>query len=264
MRIVALTGSIASGKSFALTILTRLRVRVCSADTFVRDIFISDTKTKAALFKRFPNVRDDQGEISRQKLAAQVYRSSNDLQALEKIVHPRVVFYRQRVLQQYRRQGVRLLFCEIPLLFESPSREAFSAIVMTFAPPFLRKRRAFQRPAMNKQHWQSITRRQMPDVQKRTLADILVFSGLGKAVGGRSIVRALYRCRNKTKNKKRQRRAGSRFVKRQEKHESSFFVSPDPHVSFGQTCCGGFFRNELSCFHESPTSSFCSQKKSDT
>ncbi len=263
MRIVALTGSIASGKSFALTVLIRLRVRVCSADAFVRDIFVSDTKTKAILLKRFPNVRDDKGEISRQKLAAQVYRNSNDLQALEKIVHPRVVFYRQRVLQQYRRQGVRLLFCEIPLLFESSSREAFSAIVMTFAPFFLRKRRAFQRLAMNEQHWQSITQRQMPDIKKRTLADVLVFSGLGKAGGGRSIVRALYRCRNKTKNGKRQRRAGSRFVKRQEKYESSFFVSSDPHAFYGHICCGGFFRNESSCFHESLASCFCSQKKSD-
>ena len=252
MRIVALTGSIASGKSFALTLLSRFRVRTCSADAFVRDIFVSDTKTKTALLERFPKAKDSKGEISRQKLAAQVYRNSNDLQALEKIVHPRVAFYRKRVLQQCHRQGVRLLFCEIPLLFESPPRENFSAIVMTFAPFFLRKRRAFQRPAMNEQHWQSIKRRQMPDAKKRTLADVLVFSGLGKAVGGRSVVRALYRCRNKRKNRKRQERTDNLFNDGQKKHEGSLFASDDSKISSWQIRCGGFFENETSCFYDRP------------
>ena len=224
MRVIALTGSIASGKSFALTILSRLRVQTCSADAFVRDIFISDTQIKTILLKRFPNARDDAHEISRQKLAEQVYRNSNDLRALEKIVHPRVVFYRHRVLQRCRRQGIRLLFCEIPLLFENPSREDFSVIVMTFAPFFLRKRRAFLRPTMNEQHWQSITQRQMPDIKKRTLADILVPTGLGRAVGGRSVVRALYRCRNKKKDRKNQEEACNFFDKGREKYKTSFFA----------------------------------------
>ena len=230
MRIVALTGSIASGKSFALKVLSRFRVRTCSADAIVRDIFISDAKTKATLLKRFPNARDSQGEISRQQLAAQVYRSSNDLQVLEKIVHPRVVFYRKRILQQCRRQGVRLLFCEIPLLFESPSREVFSAIVMTFAPLFLRKRRAFQRPTMNEQHWRSITRRQMPDVKKRIFADTIVPMGLGKAVGGRSVVRALYRCRNQKKDRERHDKEDNFFAKGRAEYETSFFASQDAKV----------------------------------
>ena len=202
MRIVALTGSIASGKSFALRILTRFRVRTCNADAFVREIFVSDTKTKTALLKRFPRAKDAKGEISRSQLAAQVYRNRDDLRVLEKIVHPRVAFYRRRVLQQYRRQGVTFVFCEIPLLFESPSRDRFSATVMTFAPYFLRKKRAFLRSTMNEQHWRSITERQIPDAKKRTFADILVYSGLGRAVGGRSVVRALYRCRNKAKRQK--------------------------------------------------------------
>ena len=226
MRIVALTGSIASGKSFALTVLSRLRVHTCSADAFVHDIFVSDTKTKATLLEHFPSARDGAGGISRQQLAAQVYRSGNDLQTLEKIVHPRVVFYRKRFLQQCRRQGIRLVFCEIPLLFESPSREAFSAIVMTFTPFFLRKRRAFQRPAMNERHWRSIVRRQMPDAKKRSLANVVVSMGLGRAVGGRGIVRALYRCRNGKKDKKRQGQAGGFFDKGREKHEA-FFSSQD-------------------------------------
>ena len=208
MRVVAVTGSIASGKSFALTILSRCRVHTCSADAIVRDIFVSDTKTKAILLERFPNANDGANEISRQKLAAQVYRNSNDLQTLENIVHPRVVFYRKRILQQCRRQGVRLLFCEIPLLFESPSRENFSEVVMTFAPFFIRKRRAFRRSTMNEQHWRSIAQRQICDAKKIILADMVVSTGLGKAVGGRSVVRALYRCRNR----KTVKRARSFFI----------------------------------------------------
>lgn len=203
MLIIGLTGSIASGKSYALRIFSRMGVRVFSADAAVHEILVSESKVKKAIFAHFPAIKNKEGNIMRDKLAQQVYgrnstrENEEHLRWLERLLHPRVQASFERYICHCRRIGARIIVAEIPLLFETNLAKNFDYIVMTFAPKALRKKRAFKRISMTQAQWRSICMRQTPDFKKRAWSDSVIVSGLGRAHGMRSVFKALYRCRNK-------------------------------------------------------------------
>ena len=251
MLIIGLTGSIASGKSFALQAFASLRLQTHSADEVVHKILVADAKLKQQIFLRFPNTKDANNNVIRSKLAQHVYKDSaedsdkntdkdsdknsdknpcespcenptqkqnniqpnlqhtsqhnlqpdysradSNLKWLEQLIHPRVSLYRKKFLQHCRRIGARTVVIEIPLLLETAAQKEFDYIVMTFAPKFLRRQRAFKRKAMNSLQWRNINQRQMHDYKKKTKCDRVIISGLGKATGRRSVIKSLCRIRN--------------------------------------------------------------------
>ena len=236
MLIIGLTGSIASGKSFALQAFARLRLQTHSADEVVHKILVADAKLKQQIFLRFPNTKDENNNVIRSKLAQHVYKNSdknsdknpgkalcenstqkqnslqsnlqpnysqpsNNLKWLEQLIHPRVSLYRKKFLQHCRRIGARIVVIEIPLLLETAAQNEFDYIVMTFAPKFLRRQRAFKRKTMNSLQWRNINQLQMLDCKKKTKCDRVIISGLGKATGRRSVIKALCRIRNDHRQK---------------------------------------------------------------
>lgn len=114
---------------------------------------------------------------------------------LEKLIHPKVLISRKKFLQHCRRVGAKIVVIEIPLLLETGIENEFDHVVMTFAPKYLRKKRALKRDGMTSLRWRNINRRQMPDCKKKTKCNGVIISGLGKVVGRRSVVKSLYRFR---------------------------------------------------------------------
>lgn len=214
MLVIGLTGSIASGKSFALQAFAKLRLHTHSADDVVHKILVADAKLKQQIFLRFPDTKDAHNNVIRSKLAQHIYKNShsrnaqndnnaqnsnedsNNLAWLEQLIHPRVSLHRKRYLQHCRIIGARVVVIEIPLLLETALQKEFDYVVMTFAPKFLRRKRAFQRKNMTSLQWRNINQRQMPDCKKKTRCDGVIISGLGKATARRSAIKSLCRFRN--------------------------------------------------------------------
>ncbi|MEW8978130.1 MAG: dephospho-CoA kinase [Symbiobacterium sp.] len=120
MRIVGLTGSIASGKSTVSAILRELGAPVIDADAIVHDLQRPGTPVTEAIAREFgPAVLRPDGSLDRAALGRIVFSDPARRRALEAIVHPAVRAEIERQVEALRREGRAAVVLDIPLLFET-------------------------------------------------------------------------------------------------------------------------------------------------
>ena len=171
---LALTGSIGMGKSTVAKMFERAGVPVCDADAVVRRLQAEDPGLIEAIGDRFPGtVRT--GVLDRDALSERVLGKSDELAALEAIVHPAVHAERARFLLANRDKSA-LLF-DSPLLFETHGEHAFDKVIVVSAPPDVQRARVLARPGMTSAKLDAILARQMPDSDKRARADFVIDTG---------------------------------------------------------------------------------------
>jgi len=171
---IALTGSIAMGKSTVAAMFEAAGVPVFDADRVVHRLQAEDRDIIAAIGKRFPGTLRA-GRLDREVLRAAVLGRRDSLAALEAIVHPAVANARAAFIAEHR-DAPALLF-DIPLLFETDGADAFDTVVVVSAPAEVQRQRALARPGMTAEKLDAILARQMPDAEKRRLADFVVENG---------------------------------------------------------------------------------------
>jgi dephospho-CoA kinase len=171
---IALTGSIAMGKSTVAAMFEAAGIPVFDADRAVRRIQTEDEDVIAAIGERFPGTVTD-GRLDRDALRAAVLGRPASLAALEAIVHPAVERARNAFVAGHR-DSPALLF-DIPLLFETGGADAFDRVIVVSAPAEVQRQRALERPGMTLDTLGAILARQMPDAEKRRRADFVIENG---------------------------------------------------------------------------------------
>jgi len=171
MKIVGLTGSIGMGKSAVAAMLRRLRVPVFDADAAVHALQGPGGALLPAIEARFPGTTGPAG-VDRAKLGALVLGNTDELRALERIVHPAVGALRSRFLRRHRARPMVVL--DIPLLYETNAARRMAAVIVVSAPFGVQRRRVLRRKGMTEAKFRQILRRQVPDRIKRARADHVV------------------------------------------------------------------------------------------
>ena len=120
MRIIGLTGGIASGKSTVARILEEKGARVIDADQLARDAVVPGTDAHAAIVREFGcEILSLDGTIDRGKLGAIVFADPAARRRLEAITHPAIAKLAEERLDSLRRQGTAVVFYMAPLLIEA-------------------------------------------------------------------------------------------------------------------------------------------------
>jgi dephospho-CoA kinase len=171
---IALTGSIGMGKSTVAQMFSRAGIPVFDADAVVRGLQGPGGELVETIEQHFPGTTGPNG-VDREALSKVVLSDPDRLARLEAIVHPAVHRARSRFLLDNRDKPA-LLF-EIPLLFETGGHEAFDKVIVVSAPPDVQQERVLTRPGMTKDKLDALLARQMPDEEKRTLADFVIATG---------------------------------------------------------------------------------------
>lgn len=192
MKVLGLTGGVGMGKSTAAAMLRRMGVPVYDADSAVHRMMDKGGIAVAAVAAAFPGVVRG-GAVDRAALGGRVFGDNAAMKRLEAIIHPLVRRDEDRFLRRMRRRRAKLVVMDVPLLFESGRERRYDATIVVAAPEFLRRARVLARPGMTPARLAAITARQMPDAEKRCRADIVVPSGLGRAVTWRSLRQAVER-----------------------------------------------------------------------
>lgn len=90
--VVGLTGPIGAGKSTVAGMLREQGAKVLDADAIARDELLRGTVGYSAVIQRFgTEVLGPDKEVDRRKLAEKVFADPRELEALERILHPRVI-----------------------------------------------------------------------------------------------------------------------------------------------------------------------------
>ena len=175
MKILGLTGSIGMGKSAVAAMFEEAGVPVFDADAAVHELQGPGGALVGAIEAAFPGSTGP-GGVDRAKLGAQVLGDREALARLEAIVHPAVAEMRRRFLDGHR--SAPLIVFDIPLLFEKAGKAGLDAVAVVSAPAEVQRARVLARPGMTPEKFEHILALQMPDAEKRALADFVIDTGV--------------------------------------------------------------------------------------
>jgi dephospho-CoA kinase len=170
---VALTGGLATGKSFCLRAFARLGAPVIDADALARAVVEPGTPGLALVVRRFgTGVLAPSGHLNREALGRLVFNDADARRDLEAIVHPEVY---ARVRRWFDELGdAPAGVAEIPLLYESDHAADFDRVVVAACSREEQKRRAMARDGLSESEVERRLAAQLPIDEKRRQADAVV------------------------------------------------------------------------------------------
>ncbi|MBX2968748.1 MAG: dephospho-CoA kinase [Cyclobacteriaceae bacterium] len=173
---VGITGGIGSGKSLICRIFQCLGISVYDADSRAKSLMTTDGILISQIRQEFGDLSyHADGSLNRKYLGERVFNNPQQLQTLNKLVHPRVgEDYRQWVEANGRETYV---IKEAALLFEAGSDKALDKIIVVCAPDDIKVSRVMKRdPHRSEADVRAIIQNQMPDEEKRKQANYVIFN----------------------------------------------------------------------------------------
>ena len=170
----ALTGGIATGKSYCLAGFQALGVPVIDADQLARAAVAPGSPGLAAIADRFgAGVLQPDGSLDRAALAGIIFADRTARADLEAIVHPDV--YR-RIREWFAQLPVatRLAIADIPLLFETGHEHDFDEVIVVACRPEEQLRRLVQRDGLADADARARLAAQWPIGEKVRRADFVI------------------------------------------------------------------------------------------
>ncbi|WP_456398517.1 dephospho-CoA kinase [Mesoaciditoga sp.] len=144
MKIVAITGGIATGKSTVAKFVKEMGYHVIDADKVGHEILKKDD-VKELLIKEFGISLNEKNEIDRKTLGKIVFSDRKKLELLNSIIHPRIVSEILKKISQLSKKGVREVFVEAAVLFEMKFDRYVDYVIVTDCSNELRISRLMKR-----------------------------------------------------------------------------------------------------------------------
>ena len=176
---VALTGGIATGKSYVRERLEGMGVPTIDADVLARDVVEPGQPALDAIVARFgPGVLQPAGTLDRAALARHVFADADARRDLERIVHPAVYGAIRAWLVELAAAGcVPFAVADIPLLYETGRQGDFDAVVVTACAPEVQVQRVVARDGATADQARQRLAAQWPIADKAARADFVIDTG---------------------------------------------------------------------------------------
>jgi dephospho-CoA kinase len=175
MRVLALTGNVAAGKSTVAEHLRTLGAVLIDADAIVRELQAPGTPVHARIVAHFgPEILGADGTLDRQALRARVLADPAERLALEAIIHPEVEAERRRQVARAAAAGATLVIAEIPLLFEAADPSVYDGVILVDAPEAERRRRLVEERGLPPDQADRLLAAQWPAAHKRARATWII------------------------------------------------------------------------------------------
>jgi dephospho-CoA kinase len=174
----ALTGGIATGKSYVRSRLATHGIPTLDADTLAREAVAPGSTGLAAVAARFGDgVLLPDGSLDRRALGAVVFQDPQARADLEAIVHPRVREATGSWLDRLAEAGESVAVVDIPLLFETGRDREFDRVIVTSCPRSQQVARVVERDGLTPAEAEARIDAQMPTDEKVRRADFVIDTG---------------------------------------------------------------------------------------
>lgn len=175
MKVVGLTGGIASGKSTVAALLVEKGACVIDADRIATEILKENIEVRQQIASFFgKEVLDSEGEIDRKKLADIVFSNAAHLEFLNKLTHPLII---SRIKDEFERKRLTLfngvVVLNIPLLVEANLLSLADLIVVVTADESVRLKRLKEKSYLLKEA-KARMRAQVSDEERFKIADYVI------------------------------------------------------------------------------------------
>lgn len=170
---IGLTGSIAVGKSFVVSVLKELGCMTFDADKIAHSVMEPGKPAYRDIVRQFGEgvLREDQ-TIERAKLGAIVFADATRRQRLNEIVHPRVLEEQNRLLTEAEAanpNGIAII--DAALMIESGGYKRFDKLIVVFCDRETQIERLMARNQITREDAERRIAAQMTSSEKRRYAD---------------------------------------------------------------------------------------------
>ena len=175
MKIIGLTGGIASGKSTVATELRKQNVPVFDADEVSRNAVAKGSKGLALVAETFgAEYLTADGEMDRAKISQLVFSDKEALKTLEGILHKIVWDEAEAFLAEAREQKAKLAVLDVPLLIETKWHERVDLVWLVAVSKEQQIKRAMIRSGMTEEEVKARIAAQMSLEDKKKFADVVL------------------------------------------------------------------------------------------
>lgn len=168
---IAITGGIGSGKSSVLNIIREMGYSVFSADAIASNIY-DDEQVLMNLKSVFPECFTE-GRPDRKKLASIVFSDHKKLELLNEITHPKIM---EKLFYQMRSATGKIVFAEVPLLFEGGYEKLFDKVLVVMRPLSERINSVCKRDGITEQEVLSRIKNQYDYEKNAPVAHTLIYN----------------------------------------------------------------------------------------
>tara|TARA_A100001015_G_scaffold262024_1_gene307925 strand:- start:276 stop:857 length:582 start_codon:yes stop_codon:yes gene_type:complete len=179
MKIIVITGGIATGKSTILKQFSFLGANSFSSDKMVNDIYRDDKEFFLEIRKLYPQAIE-KGEINKKKLSNLAFKNEQVLHNLEQMIYPKLIKKRAKIIKISFLNNISSIVFEIPLLFEKKIDKEFDLIVTTKCNKELQMQRYLKRKNADLKKFNLINNKFFENNKRFKNSDYIINTGNGK------------------------------------------------------------------------------------
>jgi dephospho-CoA kinase len=184
---VALTGGIATGKSYCLQRFVVLGAATIDADALAREVVTPGSPGLRAVVDRFGDgVLGDDGTLDRPALGRLVFADAKARAALEAIIHPEV-YRRIREWFANLSSSTAVAIADIPLVFETGHYHDFDRVIVAACDQAEQLRRVIERDGLSEPDARARIGAQWPISEKVARASHVIWTDRGFAETDRQV-----------------------------------------------------------------------------
>lgn len=178
---VGLTGGIATGKSYVLSVLRELGCEVMDADQTAREVVAPGQPAFDEIVAHFGNeIIGEDGQLNRPKLGAIIFNNAAEREKLNSIVHPKVFEAQARWMAEIEnRKPSAIVIIDAALMIETGSYRRFDKVVVVHCQPEIQLERLMTRNNLTREEATARISSQMPSDEKLKVADFAINTSLG-------------------------------------------------------------------------------------
>jgi dephospho-CoA kinase len=191
---VALTGSIAVGKSTVLNLFRELGCHTMEADEIAHEVMRPCRPAYHDVVRAFgPGILAEDGTIHRGRLGALVFHDAARREQLNRLVHPYVLEeIERRIAELERTDPSGMLIVAAALVIEAGAHRRFDRVIVVYCDEEEQIARVMRREGIDREEALARIRAQLSSDEKRRYADFEINTS-GPLEHTRAQVEALYR-----------------------------------------------------------------------
>lgn len=175
MKVIGLTGGIASGKSYVAEILESCGAVIIDADLLAREVVEPGEHAYGLILEAFGNgILMENGALDRKALGRIVFSDAASRKLLEEITHPAIAEMAEKRFDRERRLGRQLVFYMVPLLIEAGLTSKMDEIWVVSVDRETQIIRLMKRDRIDRDEAEQKIAAQMPLEEKLVYADVVI------------------------------------------------------------------------------------------
>lgn len=175
IRVIGLTGGIATGKSSIARFFQAKGVMVIDADQLAREAVEPGSRGLAEVVAAFgKGVLAPDGRLDRQRLGVLVFSDSQKRRQLEGILHPEIKRLAEERIACASGTGQRVVFYMAPLLIEAGATDRVDEVWVVTVRPEVQLERLVLRDGISRHEAQRIIDSQMPLAEKEKQGRVVI------------------------------------------------------------------------------------------